>query len=101
MPVPDITEEFDMSPVTPQLIKHTLQKCSTNSSPGPDKITYLHLRNLPSTHYFLATLFSKILENPHEVPPSWFQAEIILIPKGGDPSQPPNCPNISRLKAFP
>ena len=73
-----------MSPVTPRLIKHTLQKCSANSSPGPDKIIYLHLS---STHYFLATLFSKILEN---LPPSLFQAEIIWISKGGDPSQPAN-----------
>ena len=105
MPVPDITEKFDMFPVTTRLIKHTLKKFSFNSSPGPDKITYLHLRNLPSTHYFLATLFSKILGNPHEVPRSWFQAEIILIPKG-DPSQPANLSpialtSISCLKAFP
>ena len=61
MPVPDITEEFDMSPVTPRLIKHTLQKCSANSSPGPDKITYIHLRNLPSTHYFYQLCLLKFL----------------------------------------
>ena len=60
--------------------------CPTSSSPGTNQITYLHLSNLPSTHCFLATLFSKILLESHRGPSSWFSAEIVLITKGGDPS---------------
>ena len=61
--VADIQVEFDLSAITPGLIKCTLQKCSSTSSPGSDGITYMyfHLRNLPCTHHFLATVFSKIL----------------------------------------
>ena len=55
------TSEFDMSPVRPRLIKKTLRKISNASTPGPDKISYVHLKMLPSTHHFLATLYSKIL----------------------------------------
>ena len=40
-----------------------------------------HLRNLPSTYYFLTTLFTNILLETHEGPRSWFSAEITLIPK--------------------
>ena len=90
MPISDTEYEFDLSPITPGIIKSTLQNCSTSSSPGRDRNTYFHLRNLPCTHSLLATLFSKILLSSQDAPPSWFQAEIILIPKSGDPSQPSN-----------
>jgi hypothetical protein len=102
MPSPDIDFEFDTSPITPRLIKQTLQKCSSSSSPGPDGITYVHLRNLPCTHKFLATLFNKILQSPEIAPPiSWFQAEIILIPKNDDPSDPSNFRPIAMTSVIP
>ena len=95
-PPPDETDEYSpfcMSAITPGLVKHTLQKCSTFSSPGHDQITYFHLRNLPCIHHFLATLFTKILLTEQEPPSSWFSAVITLVHKGGDPSQPGNfCP---------
>ena len=60
MPSPDEIETegspFDMSPITPGQVKRILQKYSTSSSLGPNKITYLHLRKLPCTHHFMATL---------------------------------------------
>ena len=99
MPVPDIQVEFDLSAITPGLIKRTLQKCSTTSSPGLDRITYFHLRNLPCTHHFLATIFSKILLFSQSGPSSWFQSEIILIPKWDDPSQPSNFSPIALTSA--
>ena len=88
MPIPDIEIEFDLSPITPGLIKRTLQKRSSTSSSGADGITYFHLKNLPSTHHFLATTFTKMLLSSQNGPSSWFQAEIILIPKEDDLSQP-------------
>ena len=86
MPVPKIVEEFDLSAIAPHLIKRTLQKCPSKSSPGPDSIIYFHLTNLPSTHHFLATLFSKVLSNPTEAPAIWFSAVLKLISKNEDPS---------------
>jgi len=79
--------------------------CPTSSSPGTDQITYLHLKNLPSTHCFLATLFSKILMESHKGPSLWFSAEIVLIPKVGDPSNPsnfrPNCHVFGHSQTIP
>ena len=88
MPIPDIEIEFDLLPITPGLIKRTLQKRSSTSSSGADGITYFHLKNLPCTHHFLATTFTKMLLSSQSGPSSWFQAEIILIPKEDDLSQP-------------
>lgn len=73
MPSPEVVEPFDVSPITPGCVKGTLKKCSSKSSPGPDGITYHHLKKLPSTHHFLATLFSKILQSSHQSPSSWCQ----------------------------
>ena len=60
-PNPDEMTPFDLSAITPGSIKRVLAKRSSNSSPGEDGITYHHLKTMPSTHHFLATLFSKIL----------------------------------------
>ena len=43
--------EFDMSPITPRMIKNILKKRSSSSSSGEDGITYYHLKMLPSTHH--------------------------------------------------
>lgn len=101
MPAPEIDDEFNLSAITPGLIKHTLQKCSSKSTPGPEGITYLHLRKLPSTHHYLATLFSKVLKNPTEAPPAWFSAELKLISKNEDPSQPANFRLIAMTSVIP
>ena len=98
MPCSEIDTEFDSSTITPGQVK---RKCPSSSSPGTDQNTYLHLRNLPSTHYFLAALFTKILLETHSGPPSWFSAEITLIPKGGDPSNPKNFRPIAMSSVIP
>ena len=56
---------FDLSPITPGLVKKMLSKRPSSSAPGVDRITYHHLKMMPSTHHFLATLFSKILLHSH------------------------------------
>lgn len=77
---------FDLSPITPSIIKHTLSKCPSQSSPGTNGITYRHLKQLPSTHHFLGTLFTKILLQSQLCPLEWCTANIKLIYKEGDPN---------------
>ncbi len=67
-----------------------LRKCSSRSSPGSDGITYHHLKKLPCTHHFLATLFSKILLGSKTSPACWCQAKSILLYKNGDSGIPGN-----------
>ena len=76
--LPDWTHEFtpDCDPslfntnnITPALVKSTLKHCSMQSAPGMDGITYYHLYHLPSSHYFMATLFNKLLQTG-TAPPS-------------------------------
>ena len=73
MPPPDSEEliDFDLTAVTLGAIKSVLKKWPSNSSQGENGITYHHLKKLPSTHHFLATLFSKILLEDHSAPESW------------------------------
>ena len=90
MPHPEITSNFDMSLVTPGLIGKTLRKLPNMSAPGPDKISYLHLKKLPSTHHFLTTLYFKIiLKSPH-APTLWCKGELRLVHERGDPGIPAN-----------
>ena len=79
-----------MSPITPAVIRCAFNRCSNGSTPGPDKISYFHLKMLPCTHHFLATLFSKIISVSHNTPLTWCNANIILIHKNGDTSCPSN-----------
>ena len=90
MPIGSLGEDFDMLPIVPNLVKMTLQKCSPSSSPGCDEITYLHLRKLPLSHHFLATLYSKILMESQEPPPSWCRGKMSLIHKSGSTNDPAN-----------
>ena len=84
---------FDLSPITPGLVKNVLKKRSSNSSPGDDGITYHHLKKVPSCHHFLSTLFSKILLQSRSAPSVWCKAKIKLLFKGVDPKLPENvCP---------
>ena len=59
-------------------------------SPGHDGITYHHLKMMPSTHHFLATLFSKVLLCSRVPPTLWTHAKIIMIHKKSDTTDPPN-----------
>jgi len=97
MPIPDDNSrsEFNLSPVTSGNIKSILKSRSSGSSPGDDTISYHHLKKMPSTHHFLATLFSKILLDSQLPLSSWCSARIKLIHKGGDTSDPANVRPIA------
>ena len=102
MPAPlaeDMTP-FDMSAITPGSVKKLLKKRPSNSSPGNDCILYHHLKKKPSTHHFLATLFSKILLKDQKAPKEWCTAKITLIHKGGDKSAPENFRPIALTSAI-
>ena len=101
MPAPDPDEmtPFDLSAITPGSLKRILAKRSSNSSPGDDGITYHHLKKMPSTHHFLATLFSKILLEKQTAPDSWCEAGIKLVFKGGDKRSPANFRPIALTSA--
>ena len=102
MPAPLVEEvtPFDMSAITPGCIKRLLKKRPSNSSPGKDRISYHHLKKMPSTHHFLATLFSKILLKNPKAPKEWCSAKITLIQKGGDKSTPENFRPIALTSAI-
>ena len=91
--LPEVVEDFDLGPVRPRDIRSVLSKKKPSSSPGGDGILNGHLKNLESTHHFLATLFTKTLlssPNPWE---GWGSSSIVLIHKGGDTGDPANfCP---------
>ena len=89
MPPPDISSDFNMSPILPSTVKHALMKCSQSSS-GEDGISYLHLRKMPCCHHFLATLYSKILLETQEAPAEWCSGVFKLIPKTSDSTRPEN-----------
>uniref|UniRef100_A0A1X7UWX7 Reverse transcriptase domain-containing protein n=1 Tax=Amphimedon queenslandica TaxID=400682 RepID=A0A1X7UWX7_AMPQE len=82
--------EFDLSPITPGIIRRVLSKCSNSSSPGPDGISYYHLKNLPCTHLFLATLFSKIIISSPFAPQIWCSGKILLFHKKDNNDSPEN-----------
>ena len=52
-------DTFDLTLITPGLVKKILKKCSSSSTPGPDKVPYSCLKKVPSTHKFLATLYTQ------------------------------------------
>ena len=69
---------FDLSPITPGLIKKMLRRLLSGSAPRVDGITYNHLKMMPSTHHFLPTLFSKVFLHSQAHPASWCHAKISL-----------------------
>ena len=84
-----LSSEFDLSSITPKMIKDILRSKSSNSAPGPDGIVYGLLKKLPSTHHFIATLFSKVIQTG--IPPlSWSTSKITLIHKKNETNIPSN-----------
>ena len=73
-----------------------LRKCSSNSTPGANGISYYHLKQLPCTHLFLATLYSKILHSQHKCP-SWCIGKMILLHKKGPENNPANYQPIALM----
>ncbi|XP_041466188.1 uncharacterized protein LOC121416780 [Lytechinus variegatus] len=80
---------FDMNAIKPKDIKNILRAKKSKSAPGDDGIMYGILRNLPTTHRFMATLFTKILTEG-DPPECWKNSRITLLHKGGDTKDPSN-----------
>ena len=73
-------EAYDLTPYTQKDIEEALKHKSPHSAPGDDNILYEYLKKLPSTHIFLATLFT-VIRDSSEAPEAWSSSRIILIPK--------------------
>ena len=54
---------------------HTKQNRPSILIPDDDDISYFHLKEMPSIHNILATLFFKILFEKHAVPETWHQRQ--------------------------
>ena len=81
---------FNMSPIKPKDIKHILSQKKPTSTPGPDGLTYGVIKHLPSTHHFLAILYSRILLDSPTPPELWQQSNVSLIYKRNETSNPKN-----------
>ncbi len=88
-PLPKISTPFDLSPITPSIVKNILKSRKNNSAPGPDSIYYGYLKHLPCTHHLLATLYTKILLSG-TAPSCWSLSNITLLHKSGSTSDPTN-----------
>ena len=87
---------FYLSPITPGLVKRVWKKKSSNYFTGEDGISYHHQKKkVPSSHNFLATLFTNILLKSHSAPAVWSKAKIRILFKGSDPKLPSNFQPIA------
>ena len=73
--------------ITPGMIKQIIRDKKSDTTPGEDGLLYGILSKLPSTHWFLATLYNKIDEDGI-APSSWTGCLLTLILKAGDPENP-------------
>ncbi|GIY10947.1 retrovirus-related Pol polyprotein from type-2 retrotransposable element R2DM [Caerostris darwini] len=67
----------------------SLLKKAENTAPGPDRLTYHHLRTVDPGARLLSRTFNLCVRF-RRVPSSWKASTTILIPKGGDPSEVSN-----------
>ena len=80
---------FNMDAIRPKHIKEMLRAKKPTSAPGDNGILHGLLRKLPTTHRFMATMFTKQLHHG-DPPDSWANSRVTLIHKGGDPKDPSN-----------
>ncbi|GIY87765.1 retrovirus-related Pol polyprotein from type-2 retrotransposable element R2DM, partial [Caerostris darwini] len=64
-------------------------KKAESTAPGPDRLTYHHLRLVDPGAKLLSRIFNLCLRF-QKVPSSWKSSTTILIPKGGDPMEVSN-----------
>ena len=88
--IPPSPVTFNLSPIKPKEIKRILSQKKSTSAPGPDGFTYGILRHLPSTHHFLATLYSRIIIDSPAPPELWQSSNVSLIYKRNDTANPKN-----------
>lgn len=73
---------------TPIEIQSKLGKCK-NTAPGPDRLTYQHLKKIDPDCKTIASIFNICLK-ARRIPQSWKDSTTIFIPKSGEPSDPGN-----------
>lgn len=64
-------------------------KRMSNTSPGPDKLEYRHLKAIDGTGRLIALIFNKCREE-QKIPQMWKIAHTVLIYKKGDSNDPSN-----------
>ena len=64
---------WNTAEIVPRDIKEVLKMKNNTSAPGYDQIVYGFIKNLPSTHHILATLYNKIIKE--ECPQKYGQLE--------------------------
>lgn len=84
-----------------QEVTALIKDLSTRKSPGFDKITPLHLKNLPNTAIIYLTILFNCFLQAAAFPSRWKNAKIITIPKPGkNPTYPQNLRPISLLSTI-
>ena len=88
--LPEADKDFNMGAIRPRDVRSVLSGKKASSSPGDDGILNGHLKNLESTHHFLATLFTKTLLSSPTPWEGWSASTIVLIHKKGETGEPSN-----------
>ena len=88
MPAPDISEGFDLSPITPGVLKSMLKRCKRRSAPGQDGIEcYLYLHAIT----FLQLFIQRFSRGAKTVLPLGSRVRSrTLLHRGGDTGSPSN-----------
>ena len=81
------------NPITDKEVTSRLNKMS-NTSPGPDKLEYKHIKIIDNTGRILAYIFNKCREE-QRIPNMWKSAHTVLIYKNGDNKDPINLRPIA------
>jgi hypothetical protein len=78
---PEEAEEL-LRPITLEEIRLTLRSCTKKKSPGPDGLSYeFYIKNFELLGEELLKLFNEFLGNPNNIPSSFSDGIITLIPK--------------------
>lgn len=100
--VPDLSvyNNCETAPVPPNTAPFTTEEVlrklsgSERTTPGPDRLTYNHLRSFDQEARALTTIYNICLK-AGKIPDSWKMSRTIFIPKGGDPDNLSNWHPIS------
>ena len=77
-----------INPISNKEVTNRLNKMS-NTSPGPDKLEYKHLKIIDNTVRILSYIFNKCRQE-QKIPNLWKSAHTVLIYKKGDNNDPSN-----------
>ena len=95
LPSGKATESDDLtSKVSKEEITAQLKRLPSESSPGPDRLSYRFWKNLPRSDSLLAEIINICLKN-NRIPGPWKESLTVLIYKKGDHKDPSNWRPIS------